>query len=468
MRSTVEREVKLVPGEGFRLAAFGVELPPREFTSTYHDTPGLRLARHGITLRHRVEGGTGVWQLKLPRGPARVELEEPGPPARPPQAMLDLLPAYLRGDGLVRVARLRTRRQRVRVVGAELVEDAVAVFEGSRITQRFRELEVELTDGDEAVLEQLVDGLRRAGAEPASFTPKLYRVLGLEYPPRPSRATRAASTLEVVRAALAEQYARLLEHDPGTRLGDDPEDLHQMRVATRRARAFLRAARPLLDREWASALRSELGWLGSALGPARDLDVLLEHIHADLAETGVGERAARSLLDALEEEHAAAREAAVTALSDPRYFALLDRLEGAEPVGDPGAEVTLADLWWTELERTRRRFRKLGHGSPDDELHAARIQVKRARYAAELAGPELGKPGRRFVAAAKELQDVLGEHQDACVAEDRIRAWAASEPGHDDVAERLVARERERRRKARDEWPGAWAELERRGRKARR
>jgi CHAD domain-containing protein len=468
MRSTVEREVKLVPGEGLRLSAFGAELPPREFTSTYHDTPGLRLARHGVTLRHRVEGGAGLWQLKLPRGAARIELEEPGPPARPPQALLDLLPAYLRGDRLVRVARLRTRRQRVRVVGAELVEDAVAVFEGSRITRRFREIEVELTDGDEAVLERLVEGLRRAGAEPAPFTPKLYRVLGLEYPPAQQQPEDGASPLEIVRFALAEQYARLLEHDPGTRLGTDPEDLHQMRVATRRARAFLRAARPLLDREWASALRAELGWLGSALGPARDLDVLLEHIRADLSETGVGERAARSLLDALEEEHAAARQAAVTALSDPRYFTLLDRLEDARPVGEPGAELTLADLWWKELERTRRRFAKLGPSSPDDELHAARIQVKRVRYAAELAEPELGRRGRRFVAAAKELQDVLGEHQDACVAEDRIRAWAARESGVETVAERLTARERERRRKAREEWPEAWAELARRGRKARR
>jgi CHAD domain-containing protein len=258
-----------------------------------------------------------------------------------------------------------------------------------------------------------------------------------------------------------------LAHDPGTRLGTEPEDLHQMRVATRRARAFLRAARSLLDREWASALRGELGWLGSALGPARDLDVLLDHIRADLSETGVGERAARSLVEALEEEHAAARQAAVTALSNPRFFALLDRLETVEPVARPGAKATLAELWWEEVERTRKRFRRLGPRSEDDELHAARIQVKRARYAAELAEPELGKPGRRFVAAAKELQDILGEHQDACVAEERIRAWAEREPAAEAVAERLVAYERERRRRAREEWPPAWAELERRARRAR-
>lgn len=241
-----------------------------------------------------------------------------------------------------------------------------------------------------------------------------------------------------------------------------------MRVATRRARAFLRAARPLLEREWARSLREELGWLGSALGPARDLDVLLAHVCADLTEVGLGERVARSLLNALEEEHAAARAAAVSALSHPRYFALLYRLESTQPAAVSGVELTLSDLWREEFERTRRRFRTLGPRSSDDELHAARIQVKRARYAAELAEPELGKRGRRFVAAAKRLQDVLGEHQDACVAEERVRAWATREPGAEALAERLVERQRARRREARAAWPAAWAELERRGRRASR
>jgi CHAD domain-containing protein len=465
MRETTERVVRLVPGEGFRLSAFGVALPASEFICTYHDTPRLRLARHGVTLRHRVEAGTGAWQLRVPHGSVPIELGEPGPPARPPRAMLDLLPAYLRGDDLVRVARLRVRRRRVRVVGAELAEDAVAVFAGPRIVERFREVTVAPTDGDEAALDRVVEGLRRAGAEPAPAASALHRALRIEDPPL--RAGEGATPLEVVKEALGEQYARLLAHDPGTRLGADPEDLHQMRVATRRARAFLRAARPLLDREWASALRTELGWLGSALGPARDLDVLLEHIRADVSEVGIDESAAVSLLEALGAEHAAARGEAVSALSDPRYFGLLDRLEVADPVGDPDAEATLAGLWRAELERTRRRFRKLGAGSADDELHAARIQVKRVRYAAELAESELGKRGRRFVAAAKELQDVLGEHQDACVAEERIRAWAEREPEVAAVAERLAAHERERRRRAREQWPAAWAELERRGRKAR-
>ncbi len=168
MRETLEREIKLAPGEGFVLPDLGGErLPTRVFVSTYHDTRDLRLARHGVTFRHRVEDGTGLWQLKLPRGAARIELELAGPPARPPAEMLSLLPAYLRGAELVPVARLRTRREVVRAQGAEIVDDSVSVIEGQRVVRRFRELEVELLEGDERTLRRLEKELRRAGAGPA-------------------------------------------------------------------------------------------------------------------------------------------------------------------------------------------------------------------------------------------------------------------------------------------------------------
>jgi CHAD domain-containing protein len=460
MRRNVERELKLVPGKGFRLPELGRTLPERAFVSTYHDTPDLRLARNGVTFRHRLEQGAGLWQLKLPHGAARIEIEVPGPPARPPQELRDLLVAYLRGSELVRVARLRTKRQSVRAEGAEVVEDSVAVLDGQRVTSRFRELEVELLDGDEEALRRLERALREAGAEPGVFKPKLYRVLDLAYPPEPREVPADATPRDVLRGALLEQYERLLAHDPGTRLGADPEDLHQMRVATRRARAFLRAARPLLEPEWAQGLRAELGWLGSALGPVRDLDVLLEHLRKEAA-------APSAFVEALEREHEAARETVLAALSDERYFALLDRLETVEPQFEADTGESLSGLWWDEFKRTRKTFAKLGPKPGDEELHAARIRVKRARYSAELAAHELGRPGERFVAAAKELQDVLGEHQDASVAEERVLAWAGGDPERVEAAGPLRERERKRRARARKDWPDAWARLEKRARKAR-
>jgi CHAD domain-containing protein len=460
VRETVERELKLVPPDGFRLPELGgSRLPTRTFTSTYHDTGDHVLLRRGVTLRHRSESGAGLWQLKLPRGAARIELELAGPPARPPAELTRLLVAHLRGRELRPVARLRTRREGVLVDGAEVTQDAVAVLEGQRVVRRFHEIEVELVGGDEAGLARIEQELVAAGAMVSDLRPKVQQALELAPPPEPPAPTSDTAPRAALGLALAQQVERLLRHDPGTRLGADREDLHQLRVATRRLRAFLRAGRPLVARDWADGLREELGWLGSALGPARDLDVLEERLRLDAAELGQGRQAAlASLLDTLERDRLAAREAAVEALESPRYLELLERLEGVSTPPAGTEEPPLASLWRSEWKRTRRAFKGLGDRSSDDALHASRIKVKRARYAAELAAHELGKPGRRFVEAARSLQDVLGEHQDAVVAEERILAWreAGGDPG---VAAELVELERERRAGARATWRAAWHEL---------
>ena len=78
LKETLEREIKLRAGPEFELPELGGEaIEPREFDSTYHDTRDHRLARHGVTLRHRIENRKGAWQLKLPQGNARLELEVP-------------------------------------------------------------------------------------------------------------------------------------------------------------------------------------------------------------------------------------------------------------------------------------------------------------------------------------------------------------------------------------------------------
>jgi CHAD domain-containing protein len=462
VKETIEREVKLAPGEGFVLPELGGEpQPTRRFVSTYHDTEDLTLARHGVTLRHRVESGAGVWQLKLPgEGSGRVELELPGPPARPPLELASLLFAYLRGRELAPVARLRTRREVVRADGAEIVDDSVSVLTGQRVTRRFRELEVELTGGDERTLRRLEKELRRAGAETGERRPKVFQALDLELPSEPAKVPKGAKPSVVLGLALREQADRILVHDPGTRLGSDPEELHDMRVATRRLRAFLRAGRGTLDRDWADALRDELQWLGRALGPARDLDVMEEYLTAEIETLGEHAGAAMSLLDGLRSERAAARRAVVEALSSDRYLALLDRLDGVSTPVLSGQEAPLADRWRKEWKRTHKAISALEADSEDTDLHEARIQLKKARYAAELAGHELGSKGARFAKAASKLQDVLGVHQDAAVAEERIRAWADG-AGETGAAELLIRRQGDRRRDARAELPRVWKTVRR-------
>ena len=176
--------------------------------------------------------------------------------------------------------------------------------------------------------------------------------------------------------------------------------------------------------------------------------------------SGTTRPSAAGIVDVLESERASARGAVVEALSSDRYLALLDRLEH---VGSPelsGQETPLAEIWGDAWKRARTKLEQLDASSTDDELHRARIKLKRARYAAELAAPELGKAGARFGKSAARIQDVLGVNQDATVAEERLRAWADTGEGGVAVG-LLVQRELDRKAAARALRPVVWKELRR-------
>jgi inorganic triphosphatase YgiF len=160
----LESEVKLGAGPAFHLPDLtgvldGIAVTPPEavrLETVYYDTPDLRLARWGVSLRHRAGEG---WTLKLPPAPAagtsqnamleRDELVFQGGAKKPPQAAVDLVRAFVRKAELVPVARLSTVRRRVRLVDAagarvaEVVDDEVSVRDGRRVSARFREIEVE-------------------------------------------------------------------------------------------------------------------------------------------------------------------------------------------------------------------------------------------------------------------------------------------------------------------------------------
>jgi CHAD domain-containing protein len=285
--------------------------------------------------------------------------------------------------------------------------------------------------------------------------------------PAPLRAAPSDSAAHHVRAALDLRLRALLAHDPGTRAGDDIEDLHQMRVAVRRMRAALKAARPLLDRTWADGLRAELGWLGRALGPVRDLDVLLLRLRGEIATLPEPERTAgEQLVAALDAEREVARAAMLAALESGRYRALLERLADAIrlPLPTPSAtraQPELVDLVRAEVRRLRRAVRRAGDDPPDQTLHDLRILGKRVRYTGELVEPMLGATVKRLLRATAGLQEVLGDHQDACVAEERIRDLLDGLGDRPDprvvfVAGRLVERERARATEKRGEWWEAW------------
>jgi len=266
---------------------------------------------------------------------------------------------------------------------------------------------------------------------------------------------------------LEEQRFALLTHDPGVRLGDDPENLHKHRVAARRARASLRATRKYVDLEWRRPLSAALRGLGEATGPVRDLDVVLEHVRDELGRLDETEEAAKAaILDRLQEEWDQARRGLLEALAGRDYTFLLTRLRLPPRLADGVEEVPLESLAQREFRRLAALVEALGKRPDEQEIHRLRIALKRARYAAELAAPK-GGVRKRFLADARTLQELLGEHQDAVVAEQRLRKATVEDvrTAAAFAAGRLTERERARRARVQERLPAAWKRLRKSGRR---
>ena len=490
----LEREVKLGAGPAFHLPDLngvidGVAVTPPEavrMETVYYDTPDLRLARWGVSLRHRAGEG---WTLKLPPAASREtpgqllerdELTFLGGSKKPPEAAVDIVRAYVRKAELVPVARLSTIRRRVRLVDAtgarvaEVVDDEVSVRDGRRVAARFREIEVEVSaspNGASGIVVPLVSRLRGAGAGAPDPTPKHVRALGpraMEAPevaPQPVQPDSPAK--DVIRSVLAESIASLLHHDPLVRTSSDPEAVHQARVATRKLRSHLRTFGPLLDPEWTEPLRSELGWLALGLGAVRDREVLLERLRERAKSLPAADlRSANSLLHILEVEIDTLRKKLLAELGSVRYIDLLERLVAAAhspatlPEADQPASMVLPPLAAGPWRRLRSAVRQLPEPPTDPELHRIRILAKRARYAAEAVAPVVGSAAAAFARAAAKLQTVLGEHQDSVTAQAWLRSARIS-GRRAFVGGELIAMEHIAAEEARAKWPKVWKALDR-------
>jgi CHAD domain-containing protein len=453
----VEHEIKLSVDSDFRLPPLpGTPLPRKLLISTYYDTVSHDLAHARITLRHRIEQGKKVWQLKLPLCEDRQEVEVVDSTGRPPAAFLDLLVLHLGQRTPAPVATLRVWRTGLRVrrgprPTAEITLDHVSVVKNGLVIQRFRELEIEqLADNGRAVqdLEQLV---RQAGARDHDGRPKLFRALSLSAPAPDRPPDQETTVVDHVKWALAQHVRWLLAHDPGTRLGAEIESLHQLRVAVRRLRAVLRAAEPVLAPDWAHALENELAWLSECLGQARDLDVQTAYFEKESSRLEARDRKPLAqFITHLRTQREHVQQLVLSELNSARYFDLVRRVQQA--ASDPSVvdtTVTLHDLAKREFKKLRKAIRSLPSSPSHAVLHKIRIKTKRARYAAELAMWAVGKPATRFMKQAQAVQDLLGRYQDSFTAEIYIRAFLKQSSGvrAGFVAGRLVERQRHRRQK---------------------
>ena len=488
---SVEREIKLMAPDGFTLpdmddvaglrAAAPVSL---DLNAAYYDTSDLALARVGATVRHRTGEDGAPWTVKLPGAAvggllARRELSFEGTAGAVPAQARDLVRGYVQSRRLRKVVRLHTQRTLIRLSDedgthrADLVDDVVSAYDGRRQVASFHEVEVEFADGAGTRKQQraALKALTAAGCRAEPPMPKLVRAIGERASAAPDVVVEqlgAKPTIEdLIRHALAVSVDRLQRHDAGVRLGQDPEDLHQFRVAARTLRSDLQTFGAVLDAEWARALRGELGWLVGEVGTVRDLDVLGERLRS-LAEDLPSEddTGCAALFAHLQEQTQTAREAALAALRSHRYDSLLEALieatktpafagDNDEQAARPARRIVHAAVR-RQYRRLERAVAACSEDPTDADLHRIRIAAKRSRYAMEAARPEFGRPATAHAAALARLQDVLGDWHDATVAQQWLREAAQARPTCAVVAGQFIATERQQATRLRRAWRPVW------------
>ena len=311
---------------------------------------------------------------------------------------------------------------------------------GARTTLRepICEVELELKEdksqgGAAALIDFAIDLLDAGGKQPPALTPiarskgeRGYR-LATQRPPTAVKAsakgfvediTAKATTAHALRTAVAHGLAVLTANIELLLRDDDPEYVHQARVALRRVRSAIR----LFDRERSDvpqSLARELRWFARALGDARDWDVIADETLPSLTE-GIGADAVKALVAKAAGRRQQARADIRKAARSARYAALV--LNGERwcltPTG-AGAEL-LADAAQPALQSASKKLLKAARffsALTAPRRHEVRILAKRLRYALDLFAIALPKQATtRYIDALSELQDVLGLLNDASVA----------------------------------------------------
>jgi CHAD domain-containing protein len=255
----------------------------------------------------------------------------------------------------------------------------------------------------------------------------------LKKPPKKPGLKPADSMVEAAQKTLRLHFLRMLYHEPGTRLGEDIEELHDMRVATRRMRAAFRVFDDFIDMEIAAPSLKGLRRTGRALGAVRDLDVFWEKTGGFLETLSPEGQTDLGLLHTVwKAQRQSAREQMLTFLDSGRYQRFIVEFEallnqssawrqpefslkkGPKPhflhhvvpvaIFQRLAEVLAYNEWVT------------GTNVPMERLHRLRITAKGLRYTMEYFREVLDPQVESLIDEVKDLQDHLGDLQDAVVS----------------------------------------------------
>jgi inorganic triphosphatase YgiF len=420
----------------------------------YYDTAGLSLRRRGISLRLRRKGRDWLQTVKL-AGSSSAGLSSRPEWETPYSGHFDFSPVdnqpvqkwLARPDLLARIVPIcETRFRRITWrfpagSGHVLLTLDRGWIIGNGRREAISELELELAGAPVSAIFELATQL----AQRVSLTPSVLSKAERGYrlhTGAPQAPVKAGTVALSATMAPADAFRRIaldcLQHlqlnHPGALTSEDPEYIHQMRVATRRLRAALRLFGPVLPDDIAAPLRDPLAVLTRQLGRARDLDVLLSEIANPVLAALPDEPRLPALASDITNRRYAARAQAVALLAAPDYGrTLLTALESLHvlPAIDP-ASAGLAGFATGRLRRLRKNLRHLvaaaGINDPA-RLHSLRIGVKRMRYALEFFSPLApAKTAHRAIRVLARAQETLGQLNDLNSAGAMLMDCAGDDP----------------------------------------
>ena len=445
----------------------------RDLTDTYFDTADWRLHRAGYALRVRRKSGAGggyeATMKSLEDGDEgirrRREISEPvrgdGLDAllQMPGPVGERLRALAGAVSPTPIFAVKTNRVAYTLslhgagVGEVVLDNTEIPLEDGAEPAVLRRVEVEIEPEAQGSLETFVEELREAcrlsTARASKYEAAIF-ACGLTPPGAldlgPTDVDDSLTIGQAAFAVMREQFVTLRTHEPGARIGEDPEELHDMRVASRRLRAAIKVFGEALPARL-RGMEAEIKWLATVLGEVRDLDVQLEQLEAWISSADPQDREPlEELRGVFEERREKARRAMFRALDSGRYTRLVRSLElllrrGPSPRSKAAGRPVLAvapDLVRKRYHKVRKAGDRITQESTEDAYHDLRKKGKRLRYALEFLSGVYGKPVRELIPPLKAMQDVLGDHQDAEVAVGHLRELSDARVGRRRLSARTV------------------------------
>ncbi len=434
------------------------DLGSRVVHDRYLDTEDWSLYRAGFLCRLRKGDGSApsltVKELsKLKKGWAkRLEWEENLPagdvslPAPLPGRMIKSLFTLATADKPLDAVVTLVKKQQAFEVEDKKMTTHVTVDHVDIGSKFFIEIELELVKGEQKRFHDLAEEVRvKLDLEP-SKRDKFSLALEMSEVSPPVRDGGLKADflpkdrfVDAAHRVMRLHFTRFLWHEPGTRLGMDPEHLHNMRVASRRLLAALWVFRGALPERRAAVFKREFKWVAKTLGQVRDLDIAIKRLEDESQSLPEEElKALKVYKDYLNDQREAAHRRVLAVLDCSEFEQIKAKMERYLSKGPPSqtvaadaetpAQVAASRMFLSSLTDIRKKAKNISPSSPDEVLHAFRRKCKRMRYQGEFFTPLYGNPAKKIAARFIDMQDILGAHQDTVVSNKILNEFVKIDP----------------------------------------